>query len=93
MTESPTEKDKTKRVLAIYTKLMNGAVVNKAEEANQYQVNERSIFYGVKLRSKSEYQKVVYKEKVKLYEELLAKEEISEKDFSELVGGLKKSKA
>lgn len=51
------------------------------------------IFYGVKLRSKSEYQKVVYKEKVKLYEELLAKGEISEKDFSELVGGLKKTKA
>ena len=37
------EKDKTNRVLAIYTKLMNGAVVNKAEEASRFQVNERSI--------------------------------------------------
>ena len=35
--------DKTERVLGIYTKLMNGAVVNKAEEAVNYNVNERSI--------------------------------------------------
>ncbi len=43
MNESPMEKDKTNRVLAIYTKLLNGAVVNKAEEAARFQVNERSI--------------------------------------------------
>lgn len=43
MTEPPMEKDKTNRVLAIYTKLMNGVVVNKAEEATRFQVNERSI--------------------------------------------------
>lgn len=43
MNEPPMEKDKTNRVLAIYTKLMNGAVVNKAEEAARFQVNERSI--------------------------------------------------
>lgn len=37
--------DSTKidRVLRIYTKLLEGAVVNKAEEANNYGVNERSI--------------------------------------------------
>lgn len=35
--------DKIGRVLAIYTKLMNGYVVNKAEEAQNYKVNERSI--------------------------------------------------
>lgn len=35
--------DKIERVLGIYTKLINGAVVNKAEEANNYKVNERSI--------------------------------------------------
>ena len=43
MNESPIEKDKTKRVLTIYTKLMNGPVVNKAEEAALFHVNERSI--------------------------------------------------
>lgn len=36
-------KDKIGRVLAIYTKLMNGSIVNKAEEAVNYGVNERSI--------------------------------------------------
>ena len=36
-------KDKTKRVLGIYQKLMNGQIVNKAEEAQIYGVNERSI--------------------------------------------------
>lgn len=36
-------KDKTKRVLGIYQKLMNGCLVNKAEEAHIYGVNERSI--------------------------------------------------
>lgn len=35
--------DKVERVLGIYTKLVNGATVNKAEEANNYGVNERSI--------------------------------------------------
>lgn len=35
--------DKIKRVLAIYTKLMNGHRVSKAEEALYYGVNERSI--------------------------------------------------
>lgn len=36
-------KDKIERVLGIYTKLMNGAVVDKASEAANYGVNERSI--------------------------------------------------
>ncbi len=36
-------KDKIERVLAIYTKLMNGNVVNKYQEAADYGVNERSI--------------------------------------------------
>ena len=36
-------KDKINRVLGIYSKLMNGYVVNKAEEAQNYGVNERSI--------------------------------------------------
>ena len=35
--------DKTGRILSIYTKLMNGDVVNKASEAHRYGVNERSI--------------------------------------------------
>lgn len=35
--------DKIERVLAIYTKLMNGYLVNKSEEALNYSVNERSI--------------------------------------------------
>lgn len=35
--------DKIERVLAIYTKLMNGYLINKAEEAVNYGVNERSI--------------------------------------------------
>lgn len=35
--------DKIERVLAIYTKLMNGYLVNKSEEALNYGVNERSI--------------------------------------------------
>ena len=35
--------DKIERVLSIYTKLMNGYLVNKAEEAQNYGVNERSI--------------------------------------------------
>lgn len=35
--------DKIERVLSIYTKLINGATVFKAEEAADYGVNERSI--------------------------------------------------
>lgn len=35
--------DKIERVLGIYTKLISGAIINKAEEANNYNVNERSI--------------------------------------------------
>lgn len=35
--------DKTERVLDLYTKLLNGAIVKKAEEANNYGVNERTI--------------------------------------------------
>lgn len=35
--------DKIERVLGLYTKLMNGSLINKAEEANNYGVNERSI--------------------------------------------------
>lgn len=35
--------DKIERVLGIYTKLMNGYLVSKAEEAVNYGVNERSI--------------------------------------------------
>jgi predicted DNA-binding transcriptional regulator YafY len=34
---------KIERTLGIYTRLMNGYIVNKAEEANRYGVNERSI--------------------------------------------------
>lgn len=35
--------DKIERVLGIYTKLLNGTVVYKAEEAKRYNCNERSI--------------------------------------------------
>lgn len=35
--------DKIERVLGLYTKLINGSVINKAEEATNYNVNERSI--------------------------------------------------
>lgn len=35
--------DKIERVLGIYTKLINGDVVNKEEEAQRYGVNQRSI--------------------------------------------------
>lgn len=34
---------KIERVLTLYTKLMNGSVINKAEEAQNFGVNERSI--------------------------------------------------
>ncbi len=36
-------RDKITRVLALYTKLMNGAILNKSEEAQNYGVAERSI--------------------------------------------------
>lgn len=35
--------DKIERILGIYTKLIHGHIVNKAEEAQNYHVNERSI--------------------------------------------------
>lgn len=35
--------DKIERVLGIYTRLINGAVINKATEAANFGVNERSI--------------------------------------------------
>ncbi len=35
--------DKIDRVLGIYSKLMNGSIINKSEEAQNYGVNERSI--------------------------------------------------
>lgn len=38
-----TSKDKVGRTLAIYSKLMGGRIVSKAEEAAHYKVNERSI--------------------------------------------------
>ena len=43
MTEKMESTDKIKRVLGIYTKLIGGAVIYKAEEAVNYKVNERSI--------------------------------------------------
>lgn len=36
-------KDKVGRILAIYSKLMDGQIVNKSEESLYYNVNERSI--------------------------------------------------
>lgn len=37
------KKDKVKRVLEIYSRLLNGSFVNKRDEAVRYGVNERSI--------------------------------------------------
>ena len=37
------KKDKIKRVLEIYSRLLNGSFVNKRDEAARYGVNERSI--------------------------------------------------
>ena len=34
---------KTDRILGIYTRLINGDVVNKEKETNRYSINERSI--------------------------------------------------
>ncbi len=36
-------KEKVSRVLEMYTKLMNGALVNKTSEAVRYHTSERSI--------------------------------------------------
>lgn len=36
-------KGKIERVLGIYTKLMGGDLIHKVQEANYYNVNERSI--------------------------------------------------
>ena len=36
-------RDKITRVLALYTKLINGSIINKSEEAQNYGVAERSI--------------------------------------------------
>ncbi|MBD5510728.1 MAG: WYL domain-containing protein [Lachnospiraceae bacterium] len=35
--------NKVERILSIYTRLMNGALINKMEEATSFNVNERSI--------------------------------------------------
>lgn len=43
MQDDKKDKDKVGRILTIYSKLMNGYVVNKAEEAYHFGVNERSI--------------------------------------------------
>lgn len=43
MQDDKKEKDKVGRILTIYSKLMNGYVVNKTEEATRFGVNERSI--------------------------------------------------
>lgn len=37
------KEDKIQRVLGLYTKLINGSVINKVTEATNYNVNERSI--------------------------------------------------
>ena len=41
--EKSDKREKTERVLSIYTKLTNGRIVNKAHEAKEYGVDERSI--------------------------------------------------
>ena len=43
MQQGSMEKDKNKRVLGIYTRLINGSIIRKAEEAVRYGVNERTI--------------------------------------------------
>lgn len=43
MQDDKKEKDKVGRILTIYSKLMNGYVVNKTEEAYHFGVNARSI--------------------------------------------------
>lgn len=37
------KEDKIQRVLGLYTKLINGSIINKVTEATNYNVNERSI--------------------------------------------------
>lgn len=68
--------DKIERVLGIYTKLINGSVINKAEEANNYNVNERSIqrdiddirnYMDIKGSEDGIINSVVYDRKVKGY--------------------------
>ena len=41
--EEKIKDDKIRRVLQIYTKLSDGYIINKTEEAQRYGVNERSI--------------------------------------------------
>lgn len=54
---------KIKRTLGIYTRLKNGNVINKIEEANKYGVNERSIQRDIDyLRAKD---KTIVKRKLK----------------------------
>ena len=43
MTVEQSTSDKTERILDLYTKLLNGAIIKKAEEANNHGVNERTI--------------------------------------------------
>lgn len=43
MNEKREKAEKTERLLAIYTKLMRGDIINKAYEAREYGVDERSI--------------------------------------------------
>ena len=47
MEESMTEEknNKIERVLGIYTRLLNGSIVKKSEEAANYGVNERRSLY------------------------------------------------
>ena len=68
--------DKVERILAIYTKLMNGQVVNKSDEACKYGVNERSIqrdiddirnFFELDLEDKGYLNQVVYDRALKGY--------------------------
>ena len=63
---------KTERVLVLYTKLLNGQVVNKAQEALTYGVNERSIQRDIDalrdfLREQYSTQDVVYDRKASGY--------------------------
>lgn len=68
--------DKIERVLGLYTKLINGSVINKAEEASNYNVNERSIqrdiddirnYMDIKGAEDGIINSVVYDRKVKGY--------------------------
>ena len=77
--------DKVNRVLGIYTKLLNGAVINKAEEAQCYGVNERSIqrdiddirdFLDTQSVEKGEVNSVIYDRMKKGYKVKLTNSEI-----------------